>query len=305
MRGGKLFSLSAQSTATVKRRTYLATAVGVVGAVAGCTGSSESDGTETPAGDTSPPGSAPFEHPGTMETTFVTNGDYPTDGSPADGYPPEMAEDPSAPDADPSTFDTVDVEGETVRLAPIDVVQRWYHRGEARVVDARGAQQYKRAHVYGSVLSPAQRGAEGGGIEGWPFADRVVTYCGCPHHLSSIRAAGLQKAGFEDVYALDEGFLGRPNTWYDRDYPMAGTDFAPDTQASLSEWEITGRTDADYAGEYVWASAARQYEAAPIQSDGSYRLHLMFTGIDAGTAVEVKTPDGTVEKPLGEVGTRL
>jgi len=293
----------------VKRRTYLATTAGVVGALAGCTGGDATDdGTdatetteETPAGDTSSAGSAPYEHPGTTDTTFATNGDYPADESPGDGHPPEMPEDPPEPDFDPESFDTTTVDGETVRLAPIDLVQNWYHRGEARFVDARGTPQYEEAHVYGAVLSPAQQGAEGGGIEGWPYADRVVTYCGCPHHLSSIRAAGLQKAGFEEVYALDEGFF----EWLNRDLPMAGTSFASDTQASRSEWAITGATDPAYAGKYVWASAARQYEAAPVETDGSYRVHLRFTGVDAETPVEVRTPKETTQRPLGEVGTRL
>jgi 3-mercaptopyruvate sulfurtransferase SseA len=128
-----------------------------------------------------------------------------------------------------------------------------------------------------------------------------VTYCGCPHHLSSIRAAGFQKAGYDNVYAIDEGFF----EWADRGLPMAGQSVAAGTQASRSEWEITGQTDPAYAGEYVWASAARQSEAAPVQADGRYRLHLRFTGVDAETPVTVRTPARTVERPLDAVGQRL
>jgi rhodanese-related sulfurtransferase len=289
----------------VNRRRFISTVgVGLAAGVAGCSG-----GDSTPTDDggdgISPAGSAPFEHPGTLSTTFTVNGDYPTDDSPANGRPPDFADQPASPDADPSSFGTLSVNDETVRLAPIDVVRWWYRRSEARFVDARGLDQYERAHVYGAVSSPAQANSEGGGIEGWPFEDRVVTYCGCPHHLSSIRAAGLQKVGFENVHALDEGFIGRENSWYNRDYPMAGTAFGAESQASVQQWTISGSVDSQYAGEYVWASAGRQYEAAPVQSDGSYRLHLKFADVSPETPIEVRTPTDTVERPLGTVGSRV
>ncbi len=276
---------------------------GVGAGLAGCAGG-ESD---TPSGDdgSSSTDTAPFEHPGTLSTTFATNGEYPPDENPEDGRPPAFEDRPSSADADTDSFETLDVNGEAVGLAPIDVVEQWYRRGTTRFVDARGLEQYERAHVYGAVLSPAQRDSVGGGIDGWPSDDRVVTYCGCPHHLSSIRAAGLKKAGFTDVYALDEGFVGREGSWSDSGYPMAGTAFVADSQASVQQWTISGSVDSQYAGEYVWATVDRQYEAAPVQSDGSYQLHLQFTGISAETTVEVTTPAESVARPLGELGSRV
>jgi rhodanese-related sulfurtransferase len=272
---------------------------GVGAGLAGCAGGDS----DTPSGDdtSTQTDTAPFEHPGTLSTSFAANGDYPTDDDPADGRPPSFGNQPPRPDADPDSFETLDVNGETVSLAPIGVVEQWYRRGEIRVVDARGLEQYEQAHVYGAVLSPAQRDSVGGGINGWPSDDRVVTYCRCPHHLSSIRAAGLQKAGFEEVYAIDEGF----GVWAERSYPMAGTSFGSADQASVEEWSIAGSVDSRYAGEYVWATVDRQYEAAPIGSDGRYKLHLQFTGVSPKTPVRLQTPTGTVERPLGEVGSRV
>jgi rhodanese-related sulfurtransferase len=273
--------------------------VGVGAGLGGCAGGDS----DTPSGNdaASQTDTAPFEHPGTLSTTFAVNGDYPTDEDPADGRPPAFADQPTRPVVDPDSFETLDVNGETVRLAPIDIVERWYRRGEIRVVDARGLEQYEQAHVYGAVLSPAQRDSVGGGIDGWPSDDRVVTYCRCPHHLSSIRAAGLQKAGFEEVYAIDEGF----GVWAERSYPMAGRAFTSDNQASVQQWSIDGSVDSRYAGEYVWATVDRQYEAAPVQSDGRYQLHLQFTGVSPETLVRVQTPTRTLEGPLGELGSRV
>ncbi|QKY19498.1 rhodanese-like domain-containing protein [Halolamina sp. CBA1230] len=270
------------------RREYLA-ALGTAStvAVAGCSSGGGSSG-----------GDAPFEHPGTIDETMVANGDYPDDDDPADGLPPEFQNPPESPGVDPDALETISVNDETVQLLPIEDARAWFLRSEARFVDARGLDQYTRSHLYGSVLSPAQQGSTGGGIEGWPTDGRIVAYCGCPHHLSSLRAAGLQKAGYESVYVIDEGF----REWSDQGYPMAGTAFGEGDDAELSEWRIDGEIAADYAGEYAWATVGRQYEAAPIGDDGRFSLHLYFAGVDADTDVRVSTPAFTRTRPLGEVG---
>ena len=271
----------------MNRREYLA-ALGAAStaAVAGCT----SDG-GTSSGD------APFEHPGTLDETFVANGDYPDDDDPADGYPPSFPDPPAVPEVDDDALETISVNDETVKLLPIDDAVAWFRRADARFVDARGLDQYTRSHLYGSVLSPAQQGSSGGGIDGWATDDRVVAYCGCPHHLSSVRAAGLQKAGFENVYVIDEGFY----EWSDRAYPMAGRTFADGTAADVSEWLIDGEIDPTYAGSYAWAAGGRQYEAAPIGDDGRFSIHLRFSDVDAKTPVEITTPAFTRTDPLGEL----
>lgn len=273
--------------------------------MAGCTGfwNSEAGDTE-PDSDASSSNSgtgtnAPFEHPGTLDTSFVANGDFPPDEDPADGYPPEFPDPPAAPDVDESDFETIGANGEAVSLVPIDVAEKWFYRSEARFVDSRGLPQYEHAHIYGSVLSTAQKESDGGGIDGWSTDDRVVTYCGCPHHLSSFRAAGLQKAGFSNVYAIDEGF----GEWADRADPMSGTSFGSDGQASVSEWVLEGALDAAYAGKYVWVEAARQYEAAPIREDGTFSVTLKFTDVSSETPVEVSTPAFSTTAPLGELSS--
>ena len=275
-----------------RRRALRLAGAGLIGGLAGCLGGS--DGT----GDTPSQATAPFEHPGTLDTAFATNGAFPTDDDPADGYPPAFSDPPAAPDVDAGSFETIDVNGETVSLAPIDVVIRWYHRGEARFVDARGLDQYEVAHVYGAVLSTAQADSAGGAIAGWDPTDRVITYCGCPHHLSSIRAAGLQKAGFERVYALDEGFLAWAR---DRGYPMAGTQWVGEGETVQAAWTVDGSVDPAHAGEYAWAIAGERYEAAPIDDEGRYAIHVGFPDVTERTRVTIRTPAYTVTRPLGEL----
>lgn len=297
-------SLQSRNPSTVHRRTFLAAAgtIGITG-IAGCQGGGDRSAatpTERTPTATSEPAGAPFNHHGTIDEPLATNGDFPADETPSDGRPPAFSDPPAAPDVEASALETLDVNGETVRLAPIDDVEAWYYRGTARFVDARGLDQYALAHVYGSVSSPAQPGSTGGGINGWATDDRVVTYCGCPHHLSSIRAAGLQRAGFSRVYAIDEGF----GPWVERENPMAGTAFEDSERAAVDPaWTLDGAVDPRHAGAYVWASAGRQAEAAPIQDDGRFTLAVRFPSATAETPVSVTTPSFELTRPLGELAS--
>lgn len=297
----------------MKRRDVLvAAAAGVAGA--GCSARPGGDGSPTPTrtpaetaereedASTQP---APFAHAGTLDGPIATNGDYPADPDPADGFPPAFPDPPDAPDVDESSFEAREVNGETVPLAPIDVVERWYRRSDARFVDARALPQYEASHVYGSVMSTARLESSGGAIEDWPSDERVVTFCGCPHHLALLRGAGLRKAGHARVYALDEGY----GEWSIRDYPMAGTRFAEGEETADPEgtaapaWTIAGRVDPGHAGEYVLASVDRRVEAAPIRSDGRFTLTVRVPGATEGTPVRLTTPEGTVTRALGDLAS--
>ncbi|MFB6309605.1 MAG: rhodanese-like domain-containing protein [Salinirussus sp.] len=286
-----------------RRRVVRILGAGLLTGLAGC---AASDGSSTPtATPTKTPTPAPpttFEptivHAGDLEQPLPTNGDFPPDPEPADGFPPTFDDAPAAPSTNPGSYDTLSVNDEMVRLVPIDVAVAWYRRSEARFVDARGRSQYAHAHVYGAVNSPARVNSAGGPVPGWPSGDRVVTYCGCPHHLSSIRAAGLQKAGYETVYALDDGFLGTADAWAERGYPMAGSAFQTETTTRVAALELTGTVDPANAGEYVWAVAGEHMEAARIDRDGSYTLHLRVRGLQPDSPVRIYTPEGAQTRPL-------
>ena len=266
----------------MNRRAFLAaSATGSLAAVSGCLGLFSSSS------------SASVNHIGNLDAEFHANTSLPADDDPADGYPPEYG-DPDERNVDPSSFPTTTTNDETVRLAPIEVARYWHQRADARFVDARGLQQYERAHIYGAVNSPAQRGSQGGGISGWSNDDRIVCYCGCPHHLSSVRASALQQAGFSNVFVIDEGF----GPWYDGGDPMRGTDFSAPQEAF-----VDGEVDPEHAGDYAWATheASGQQEAAPIADDGTFSLHLKFYDVTADTPIHVQTPAFDVTQPLGDL----
>jgi rhodanese-related sulfurtransferase len=260
------------------RRAFLSLAGVSFAGVAGCLG----DG-----GGSTPTPTATIRGPRTGQ-------ELPDDGTPADGYPPAFETTPRSRSFDVGSFDTVSRNGAEVPLAPIEAAYYWYARGEARFADARGPGQFASSRVYGAVSSPAS-GVEDDPVDDWPTEDRVICYCGCPHHLSSIRAADLIDAGYENVAVIDEGFW----EWTDRDYPIAGSDVESRPGIRVIEGSVAGR----FAGETAWARHAptEQTEATEIDADGRYVLELRFAGLGSGAEITVETPAYRVTAPIEEL----
>lgn len=278
----------------MERRQFL----GIAGlTAAGITGCLDESGTGSSVTPTSQPTFKPV-------TGGPMNADeLPPDDDPLDGYPPRF--DLPSPHrtvdlsrfetmtVHPESFSTDDQNGVVVPLAPIDVAYYWYWKRTARFVDARARGGFENSHIFGAVSSPAPHGGEGDNpVADWPRDDRVVCYCGCPHHLSTMRAASLLDQGYEQIYVINEGFW----EWHDRWYPLAGDNIANRPALRV----INGLADIDHAGATAWAihEPTEQVEAAPIGSDGGFKLRLHFADVTADSVVTVETPGYVVSGPL-------
>ncbi|MCU4753979.1 rhodanese-like domain-containing protein [Halobacteria archaeon AArc-curdl1] len=195
----------------------------------------------------------------------------------------------------PSSYDTANYEDVTVPLVPLEDAFEWYEAGDTRYVDTRGPGQYASAHIAGAVLSSAPDGEEDDPTEDWGLDTRIVTYCDCPHSLATMRASRLRQAGFESVYALDDGFPA----WRDAGHPVE-TDEGAD---SVATYEIVGRSSPDHAEEYVWLSTVdgAQREITQVQADGSYELTVRFSGVDRDTVLALEAPEYELEATLEEL----
>lgn len=238
----------------------------------------------------------------------LTSDDEESDAD-ADGYAPQNStaaaksngnasamgnESSSTTSVDESSFKTLPTNGAAVPLVPIDIAYDWYRNQEARFVDARGQTAYEKSHIDGAVLSKAPDGnPSNANVEDWPQSDRIITYCGCPHHLSSLRAASLINKGYEQVYAIDEGY----REWTKRNYPITGSE----TENQPAIQSIAGATDPTFGGETAWAfhQPSGQQEATAIQQNGQYTLDLPFYDITDDSMIEIETPEYTIEESLG------
>lgn len=232
----------------------------------------------------------------TVSLAGCLGGGSPSSGGDTDGYPAQsqIESPPAKRDVDESSFRSITTNGEQITLVPVDVARYWWGRREARFADARGEQQYDTSHITGAALSPAGADWSGDPLKSWPKEDRIVCYCGCPHHLSSIRASSLQQNGYSNAYVIDEGFW----EWHKLDYPVSGSDTA---WAPYESWEISGAVDPRHAGDYAWAfhRPSKQQEAAPIRDSGQFTLEVKFSGMTESTPITLQTPAWTISAPLG------
>ncbi|MXV61562.1 rhodanese [Natronorubrum sp. JWXQ-INN-674] len=220
------------------------------------------------------------------------------DGEQSDGYGPEPESMPDERSIDTDAYATKAFDGIEVPLAPIEDVFYWYQRQETRIVDTRGPSSFEDARITGAALSSAPDGVSDDPVADWSQDDRIVTYCVCPHAMAGQRAAALIDDGYENVYALDEGF----QAWIDFGYPIEGAE-VEETSASLPAYHVQGQSDPAYAGEYVSVRTvgADKREMSVVDSDGSYELTLHFTGLEPDSLLEVEAPDYTRELTLEEL----
>lgn len=122
----------------------------------------------------------------------------------------------------PGKYERLEQRGEPVPLMPIKDAKQLYNKQKVYFIDARGISSYRKSHIKGAYASPA--GYAGKSVPGWidpveglPKDGIYITYCACPHHLSSIRASYLIKNGYKHAFALDEGF----KAWKYQDLPLS------------------------------------------------------------------------------------
>lgn len=280
----------------MKRRTFAAAATGTLAGLGGCLGQlglGDDDATTTSGDDD--------EETGGDEGTDGDGGDSGDgegeDSLPEDvnGYPENVEGKPEDREVDTSNLETVEEGGVEVPLLPVEDAHVWWAYRRARFADARGPDQYENSHIVGAVSSPAAERMrdDDDPVSQWGKEDRIVCYCGCPHHLSSIRASQLIQAGYENVYVIDEGFF----QWRDLDYPVtSGSD-------DLNEFTVEGVVDERYAGENAWVEhvGSEQIESTNVAADGSFALHCKFVDVTADSRIRVETPAWTRTGTVAEL----
>jgi rhodanese-related sulfurtransferase len=191
-------------------------------------------------------------------------------------------------------YETLRTSKVNVPLVPASDAVEWYDDTDVVFVDARSKTAFENARIAGAIHSPAPEGREGSDpVETLDKDTRIVTYCGCPHHLSTLRGADLISDGYEHTYALDEGFF----TWQKREHPLAGANAEERPKA----YQIVGRTDAEHTGRYVWAhhESSGQREPSVIGSDGRFTITVRFFDVEATDEILLSTPNGRLTQSLG------
>ena len=286
------------------RRAFLATGGVCVAGIAGCLGtlSDDDDPTES-GGDSTDTDDAVTDDIGSTTDETLTEPDVsaavdPDPDRTTDGLAP--APDPDAvADIDPAapeTFDTYEQAGYAVPLVPFETALYWYHNQQARFIDTRGRTQYENIHIDGAVLSPVGEPLSAGGVDEWDEAERIVTYCRCPHDLASMRAADLYDAGHVAVFGIDEGL----DPWLEDGHPTGPE--GDDGDLSVT-WDVTGYADTADTGQFAWVrhEPTGQREVARIDEDGAFAMTLHFYEVDSDSRLTLETPPTELAAPAREL----
>ena len=155
-------------------------------------------------------------------------------------------------------------------IKAIDVLNKVSKKDKnLHLFDVRDKKSFDEGHIEGALNMPLPIVAEN--VKDIPKESEIVTYCGCPHHLSSIGAEHLTNLGYKDVKVLDEGFW----FWKDHKYPMTVSD---NVKSQISQLSFEGKlfkSDKPYSNVdiYLKHEKSGQLEAARTDKDGNYKIH--------------------------------
>lgn len=138
------------------------------------------------------------------------------------------------------------------------------------IFDVRNKESYMESHITTSYSKPLPITTDM--VTQFPKNSKIVTYCGCPHHLSTMGAEQLTNLGYKDVHVLNEGFW----FWKDNKYPI---EIDPNSKSKISELSVEGLLlkngqPVSKANIYIKHEKSGQLEATSTDSKGYYKMNL-------------------------------
>lgn len=149
-----------------------------------------------------------------------------------------------------------------------DLLKRVNNKENIYIFDVRGQISYDESHIKGSLSKPIP--ITPALMMGIPKEAKIVTYCGCPHHLSSIAAEQITGMGYKDVHVLDEGFW----YWKDHKYPLEETKGAKSKVSQLTVSGVLMKDGQPVVGKDIYLKHMKtgQLEATKTDDKGAYKM---------------------------------
>ncbi len=154
------------------------------------------------------------------------------------------------------------------------------------IFDVRSNTSFEVSHIKTSLNMPYGQTTDEllSAVTGLNKYSEIVTYCGCPRHLSSLSAKDLTDSGYENVKVLYEGYWH----WKDSGYPVAGSE----ETASLTHLKFEGsltQSETPSMGVDVFLKhpGSGQMEAARTNKEGQFSFDFHLYNYDATDLFEV------------------
>ena len=161
---------------------------------------------------------------------------------------------------------------EPVYISAADLGAMFDEKNVPFIFDVRSEHSYGKNHILNAHSMPHGKNDEArlAGIDGLGKDSLIVTYCGCPRHLSTLAAGDLTKRGYSNVRVLYEGYWH----WKDNGYPIMDNESIASTVSTLQFAGSLKRKNTPIFGETVFLRhrPTGQLEAVESAADGSFAV---------------------------------
>jgi rhodanese-related sulfurtransferase len=138
------------------------------------------------------------------------------------------------------------------------------------IFDVRSKPSFEKSHIESSFSMPYGKTDDQmlANTSGLSLDSEIITYCGCPRHLSTLSAKDLTERGYTNVKVLYEGFWH----WKDSGYPT----LVSDATAQLTQLRFAGSvasSDIPVSGIDIFLKhPSGQLEAAITDLKGEFQI---------------------------------
>jgi rhodanese-related sulfurtransferase len=139
------------------------------------------------------------------------------------------------------------------------------------IFDVRAILSFEQSHIETALSMPYGKTDDErlSSVSGLNKSSSIVTYCGCPRHLSSLSAEDLTNRGYSNVKVLYEGYWH----WKDSSYPIIEAPATAEIETLRFEGVLTySDTPAEGIDMFLKHQESGQLEAARTRKDGSFEF---------------------------------
>jgi len=183
-------------------------------------------------------------------------------------------------------------------ISAVDLNARFEQQNQPFIFDVRSKGSFEKSHIESALWVPYGKTEETdlARIGDLDLDTEIVTYCGCPRHLSSLQAKFLTGLGYTNVKVLYDGLW----VWQDSGFPTIYGEAAPTTVLKFSGKLIKSDENVDQTDVFLRHVKSGQLEAARSNIDGTFGFDFHLYDYQANDAFELMVTklDSPVVKTL-------
>ncbi|MBX2868698.1 MAG: rhodanese-like domain-containing protein [Acidiferrobacterales bacterium] len=153
-------------------------------------------------------------------------------------------------------------------ISAVDLNARFEQQSEPFIFDVRSKGSFEKSHIQSALWVPYGNTEESDlmKIVNLNKDSEIVTYCGCPRHLSSLQAKFLKDLGYNNVKVLYDGLW----VWQENGFPTLYAETTQTTMLKFSGELISSDHSVNRTDVFLRHVKSGQLEAARSTADGTF-----------------------------------